>query len=238
MRIAVMQPYFFPYIGYFQLIKSADIFILYDDVTFIKKGWIHRNKLCFNNTECWFTIPVKDASQYREIKDTKVCDAEIAKWERKFFASIACFYGKQRHVSEGRSLVEQALSLPYDSIAELAENSLRLCCRYLGITTPIMRSSQLDVPATLSREKRLIEICRRYHADRYINASGGQELYSQNMFSPYNIQLEFIHPLLKPYRVRGRNFMPGLSVLDAIMCCGSAFVAESLLGGYAIVEAV
>ena len=140
----------------------------------------------------------------------------------------------------GKGIDQQGQGLTGSAVtdAELAENSLRLCCRYLGITTPIMRSSQLDVPATLSREKRLIEICRRYHADRYINASGGQELYSQNMFSPYNIQLEFIHPLLKPYRVRGRNFMPGLSVLDAIMCCGSAFVAESLLDGYAIVEAV
>ena len=238
MRIAVMQPYFFPYIGYFQLIKSADVFILYDDVAFIKKGWIHRNKLCFNNKACWFTIPVKDASQYRTIKDTQICRTEVSKWEKKFFASIACFYGKQPHVSEGRDIVEKALALPCDGIAELAENSLRLCCRYLGITTPLVRSSQLDIPVTLFREKRLIEICRRYNADSYINASGGQELYSQKMFSPYDIRLEFIHPQLKPYHVRGREFMPGLSVLDAIMCCGFDVVRESLLDGYSIVEAV
>ncbi len=237
MRIAIMQPYFFPYLGYFQLIRSADIFICLDDVAFIKKGWIHRNRLYFNGEIHWFSVPLHHASQFRSIRETFVCDHEFSQWKRKLLASVSAFYRKQAYFKEGLELLEAVLSTPYHSIADMATASLQTCCIALGISTPLKYSSDICGNIELRREARLVDICLLNGADTYINAAGGEALYTRSMFAPHGIRLEFLHPTLLPYTGQKRPFIPGLSVLDAIMCCGSQFVREELLGTYDIVEA-
>lgn len=236
MRIAIMQPYFFPYLGYFQLIRAVDLFLALDDVSFIKKGWIHRNRMCFNGKIQLFSVPLKDVSQFRTISETHISVQEFPRWKHKFLASLAAFYKKQPFFEEGMDLVEQTLSQPGDSIADLAVTSLRVCCRALGIPTPLQSSSAVGGNG-LRREARLIDLCRQYHADVYLNPPGGEELYTAAMFAPHGIRLEFLHPVLSCYPVKGREWIAGLSVLDAVMCCGARYVRENLLDGYDIVEA-
>lgn len=236
MRIAIMQPYFFPYLGYFQLISAVDLFLVLDDVSFIKKGWIHRNRMCFNGKIHLFSVPLEDASQFRTIKETRISVQEFPRWKRKFLASLSVFYGKQPFFAEGMALAEQTLSQPGDSIADFAVTSLGVCCRALGITTPL-RSASAAGGTELRREARLIDLCRRYNAGVYLNAPGGETLYTRAMFAPHGIRLEFLHPMLSCYPVKGRAWIAGLSVLDAVMCCGCQYVRDHLLGGYDIVEA-
>ena len=237
MRIAIMQPYFFPYMGYLQLIKAADRFIFLDDVSFIKKGWIHRNRLCFNGKAHWFSIPLESASQFKPINETFISCPEFMRWKRKFLASLFFFYKKQPYFAESMELVEAALASSFRSVSELAVSSLRMICDALDISTPLECSSSIQGLTGLKGEKRLIEICRRYQGDSYINAPGGKNLYSRAMFAPHGIRLEFLRPSLRPYPAKGRDFIPGLSVLDALMCCGRSHVRENLLSGYDIEEA-
>ncbi len=237
MRIAIMQPYFFPYLGYFQLISAVDLFLALYGGSFIKKGWIHRNRLCFNGKTQWFTVPLQDASQFRAINETRVCSQEFPRWKHKFLASLAAFYKKQPFFADGMNLVEEALSQPGESIAELAVASLRVCCRLLDIATPLRIASETGGDPGLRREARLIELCRRHNADVYLNPPGGEALYTRDMFAPQGIRLEFLHPVLACYPVKGRDWIAGLSVLDAVMCCGPQHVRKNLLCGYDIVEA-
>lgn len=237
MRIAIMQPYFFPYLGYFQLLKAVDLFLALDDVFFIKKGWIHRNRMCFNGKIHLFSIPLKDVSQFRTINETHISMREFQRWKRKFLASLVAFYKKQSFFEEGMDLVEQTLAQPGNSIADLAVMSLCICCRALGIPTPLHRSSAAGGASGLRRETRLIELCHQHNADKYLNPPGGEELYTAAMFAPHGIRLEFLHPMLSSYPVKGRNWISGLSILDAVMCCGTRYVRENLLGGYSILEA-
>lgn len=237
MRISIMQPYIFPYIGYFQLIKASDIFVCLDDVNFIKKGWIHRNRLCFNGDASYFTIPIKNSSQFRKINETMVSHGEFEKWRDKFFSSLKYFYKKQQFFEEGIMLAENVLSSNFESIAELSEISLNTCCRLFSITTPIKYSSHIENTDKLKKESRLIDICRKFHCEQYLNAIGGRNLYSREMFEPYGIVLEFLQPKIHPYKVKGRPFIPSLSILDAVMCCGKEYVCQHLLSGYTIQEA-
>lgn len=237
MRIAIMQPYFFPYLGYFQLIRAVDIFLILDDVLFIKKGWIHRNKMCFNGKTHLFSIPLKDVSQFRKISETHIAIQEFPRWKHKFLSSLTTFYKKQVFFEEGMELVEQTLAQASDSIADLAVTSLRVCCRALGIPTPLHSSSTTGGTNGLQREARLIDLCHHYNADEYLNPPGGKGLYTAAMFAPHGIRLEFLHPALPCYPVKGRDWIAGLSILDAVMCCGLHYVRENLLDGYGIVEA-
>lgn len=237
MRIAIMQPYFFPYPGYFQLIRAVDTFIFLDDVAFIKKGWIHRNRLFFNDRVHLFSIPLADMSQHRAISATQVSAQEFPRWREKFLASLHAFYRKQPYFHEGLALLEDVLAMPFSSIADLAIHSVRRTCAALGMDIPERRSSQLGTDRDARQEGRLIDICRHCGGDVYVNAPGGAELYTQEMFAPHGIRLEFLEPRLAPYPVKGRAFVPGLSILDALMCCGAAHVRERLLSGYRLREA-
>lgn len=238
MRVAIMQPYLFPYIGYFQLIKAADIFVFLDDVSFIKKGWIHRNRLCLNKGIHWFSVPLEHASQFRTIQETLISKDEYIRWKKKFIDSLMYFYKKQPYFTEALNIVEEVLSSPVHSIADLAILSVKMCCGALNISTPLHRSSSIPYLCGLKGENRLIEICRHYNGNRYINAPGGKDLYSSARFAAHGMHLEFLQPSLNLYPVKGRDCIPNLSILDAIMCCGQHYTSEKLLCGYSIEEGV
>ena len=237
MKIAIMQPYFFPYLGYFQLISAVDFFVFLDDVNFIKKGWINRNRLFLNDNIYNFSIPLKDISQYRTIRDTMICKTEFLHWKKKFISSVAAHYKKCLFFKEGMTLIENALQTDSESIAEIAIASVQECAAMLGLPASIKRASEITNTDNLKRDERLIDICKQHGADTYINAIGGKELYDSQTFALHGITLKFLRQNLQQYTIHGCNFIPGLSVLDAIMHCGCEYVRQNLLCGYDIEEA-
>lgn len=241
MKIAVMQPYFFPYIGYFQLVDSVDLFIFLDDVNFIKRGWINRNNLIFNNNKYLFSIPLANASQNTPIN--KVCIArdnggEFFIWRNKIRQSLELYYKDQPFYGEGLALLNDVLGMDTDLISDLAMASIIRCSRLLGIDTKFVAASEVDPVHTLKGADRIIHLCRQHGGDIYINPPGGRGLYEPEPFQTSGIQLNFLKPALKPYVALKRETPPGLSILDAIMCCGSGEVGSELLHGYEVEVAI
>ncbi len=216
--IAVMQPYVFPYIGYFQLIHAVDTFVFYDDVNFIKKGWINRNKILVNGAENTFTIPLQKASQNNLINETLINLELFDIWKNKFLKTLEHSYKKAEFFQETFDLVNRILSNRSEKLSDLAINSIIDICDYLN--QPIEYSlSSVEFPETknLERAERLKEICLKSHSLNYINTIGGQVLYDKSDFSKSGINLEFLNPKLKKYKQFNHDFTQGLSIIDVLM---------------------
>lgn len=232
MRAAIMQPYFFPYLGYFQLIHAVDVFVFLDDVAFITKGWINRNKLSFNGKESWFTIPLRDRSQNRSILETRVCPENFAIWRGKFMQSLRHFYGRAPFYELGADLAQSVLFSGSENMADLAKDSIRACCRVLGLGTTLVEASN-DYPAQeLQKEERLADICLRIGAGEYLNAPGGAALYSKDFFVARGLELRFLRPGQLSYRAGNEERGLTLSILDAIMWCGPERVGSDFVNNY------
>src|SRR6476620_3783147 len=142
MRVAIMQPYLFPYLGYFQLIAAADTFVVYDDVAFIRRGWINRNRLNVDGSATYFTVPIDDASQHRSIRETNLQSGQYSHWRRKFFGTIDAWYRRASSYALIRPLLETVFAEGEDgTIADLARRSLRAVCDYCGIATRFVETS-------------------------------------------------------------------------------------------------
>lgn len=215
--VAVMQPYAFPYIGYLQLLSAADHFVFYDDVAFIKRGWINRNRILLGGREHLFSIPCIGASQNRLIHEIQVDPA--AKWRSKLMQTVETAYRKAPFFGDVAPIVEAVLAEPQQSIAALARQSVLGCCAYLGIERQTQRSSDAHAEsAGLGRAERLIAITKALGGSRYVNSIGGQELYEKGAFAEQGVSLSFLRPELLPYEQRSAPaFVPGLSILDLMM---------------------
>lgn len=226
MRIAVMQPYIFPYLGYFQLIHAADKFVFYDDVDFITRGWINRNKILIQGSDHLFTIPVKDASQNRLIKDTELAFSDRQK--KKLLKKIHHAYAGASHYEEIYPLVSGVLESEYDSIAELCIRSVAETCVYLGIETEFIVSSQTYDNRDLGKADRLIDIAQKEGCDTYINAMGGRDIYEKEYFRKKGIDLYFLIPGAPEYNQQIDTFIPNLSIIDVMMFNAKADIGEML----------
>jgi len=215
MKLAIMQPYFLPYIGYFQLIKAVDKFIIYDDVNFIKKGWINRNNLLIDGQPFLFSVPLIKASQNRKINKIKMVESQ--EWQRKLSMSINMNYKEAPYFHEASSLIEEIFRYKANNISDYVTNALKVICQYLGITTEIIPSSTIYRNSELKGENRIIDICLKESASIYINASGGKKLYHETSFLENNIELKFINGELPIYRQFEHDFIGGLSILDVLM---------------------
>lgn len=217
LRLAIMQPYLFPYVGYFQLFRAVDRFVFYDDVAYIKQGWINRNRLLVAGEPSWFTVPLSGASSFNSIAETQIDRSGYDKWRRGFVRTIDQSYARAPRLAEVRQLVESVLDDPPARIAELAIRSVTAVASYLGIDTATERSSESfgDVPG--SGQDRVIGICRRAGAVVYVNAVGGKDLYTPGDFDDAGVQLQFHNPDLAPYRQQAPGFEPGLSILDLLL---------------------
>jgi hypothetical protein len=226
MRIAVMQPYLFPYIGYFQLIGAVDTFVLLDDVQYINKGWINRNRLSVNGKAALFTVPLEKASQNKLIKDIRISYA--FNWQRKTLATIALTYRKAPFFKEVFPLVHRIISGEEIYISGLVYHSLIKISNYLGIETEIIASSVIYSNQHLKAQDKILDICLKAHACNYINPIGGTELYEKNIFAQKNINLSFINPILSEYKQHAPVFLPGLSIIDVLMYNSPARVRKLL----------
>nr|WP_317632845.1 WbqC family protein [uncultured Flavobacterium sp.] len=215
-KVAVMQPYFVPYIGYFQMIKAVDVFVFYDDVNYIKGGWINRNRIKVGNEAKYFTVPLINSSPNRLIKDIEV------KTDSKEFLSlrktIIQNYSKAPYFKTVMPLIDRILLVKEQTISNLAIDSIKIVCDYLKITTKFKVSSiDYSVSKGLERTERLFNICEELNASHYINAIGGFELYDKNSFSKKRINLSFIKSKPISYTQLKGEFLPWLSIIDVLM---------------------
>ena len=214
MRLAIMQPYFMPYIGYWQLMASVDAFVLYDNIQYTKKGWINRNRFLLNGRESLFTIPLKQGSDYLDVVQRALAeDFDRAKLLNRLIAS----YRKAPFFDTAFSLVASIVKVEHRSLFEYIHHSIRLTADYLGITTPVVISSSVAIDHLLHGEDKVLAFCRKLGATTYINAIGGRELYSKSAFAAQGISLRFIKTRPIAYRQFSDPFVPNLSVIDVLM---------------------
>lgn len=232
MKLAIMQPYIFPYIGYFQLIQSVDKFVFYDDVDFIKGGWINRNKISTQQKELLFTVPLDKASSFKKINEIHLHPVIYKKWTVKFLKSIQQSYSKSPFYNLVFPIIEEVFSGDHSSISDLTKASIKLTSKYLGIETEFVNSSQKYKNNHLKSQARVIDICKLEDADTYINAIGGLELYNPLDFLNNGIELRFLKPTMVPYnQFKTDEFIPGLSIIDFIMNIDPSEVKDHLKMG-------
>jgi hypothetical protein len=216
--IAVMQPYIFPYLGYFQLINAVDEFVFYDDVNYIKGGWINRNNVLIDKEEKLFTLPIDKSSSNKLICDTFIHRALYEKWKKKFLRSLEQSYKKAPYFDDTFTLVKNVLSTSNDNLSQLALKSAVSVTRFLEIKTNFASSSVTNFNSRhLSAQSRVIDIVKKNKAKVYINAIGGKELYDKSDFKASGIDLLFLNPSIKPYKQFDNHFVPGLSIIDVLM---------------------
>ncbi len=213
MKAAIHQPYFIPYIGYWQLIDSVDIFAAADNYNYIKQGWINRNRILEGDTVRYFNLSVDHASQNRYICDhlLKPIDKEIK------LRQLESFYHHAPCRKEGIELMEEMLSFEGNNLADFLYESIRLVCRYLRIGTEIVRTSDYEQDPELKFADRIFDYCRQMGADTYHNLIGGTSLYSFEEFEEQGIKLAFVEPVPMPYPQSSSSFEFGLSIIDVIM---------------------
>lgn len=211
--VGIMQPYFMPYFGYFQHINSVDTYVLYDDVNFIKRGWINRNRILNNGKEYLFTIPLLNASQNRLICEHKFVDEAD---KQKLWGLVSNAYRKAPEWKNVNELIKDIILFPTMDLVEYIYNATVKVCEYLDIDTKIMLSSELDNDKSLKAQHKILDICKMLDADIYINPSGGVELYDDVLFAKNGVELKFIFPRLTEYEQGTDEFVPGLSMIDLL----------------------
>jgi hypothetical protein len=227
MKLAIMQPYLFPYIGYFQLIHAADTFLLLDDVAYINKGWINRNRILVNGKEHAFVLPVEGASQNRLINSLTLLPGN--QWRNKLEATITMAYKKSAGYASFFPVLKEILTFEPNHLSAFIANSIRALCHYLEIKTTIITSTAIYNNTWLKGQERIIDLCQKEHAGMYINAAGGRSLYDKEAFAVKGISLVFLQSQLNPYPQYGAAaFVPGLSIIDLLMNNPKAMVQEAL----------
>jgi hypothetical protein len=214
MKLAIMQPYAFPYIGYFQLINSVDTFVILDDVNFIKRGWINRNKILVNGEDYLFTIPVKEASQNRKINE---CEISEGNWNEKFLKTLKFNYSKAPFYFECINVLTPILTHKETNLSKWIFFQISEICKCLNINTTIIESSVIFSNSHLKAQEKIIDICKKEGATFYHNAIGGKELYDQKDFKNNGIILKFLNTFPVKYHQFNIEFVPFLSIIDHLM---------------------
>lgn len=226
MKLAIMQPYFFPYIGYWQLIHAADRFVIYDDVAYIKGGWVNRNRLLINGEPVFVTAPLQQPSSYKRICDTALQHAPW--WRDKLIRTVAITYRKAPCFDVVFPLVEQLVRHETAMLSDYLAHQLQTLAAFMGITTEFVLSSRGYQNAQLSGQERVLDICKKEGAGSYLNAQGGQTLYASDAFGHAGIDLRFIVMQPLPYQQSAGSFVPYLSIIDALMAIGPTAIRQHL----------
>jgi WbqC-like protein family len=222
--IGIMQPYFFPYIGYFQLIAHSDVFVFHDDVQYIKGGWINRNRIINDRRACWITLPVLKAPHDRPIKDRYyTADSEV---RNHLLRRIAAVYRTAPCFNEIYPLVEEIMSFSDTNVATLNIELIRRIAVHLKINTPFVLSSKLVKNNSLAGQERVIEICRLLGATHYVNLIGGRELYRRDDFLRKGLELGFLKPAV--LSAEPNDSAVPLSILDDLMHKEERVLANAL----------
>lgn len=215
MKVGIMQPYFLPYIGYWQLINAVDKYVIYDDVNFINRGWINRNRILFNGKDKMITLSLRESSQNKLIKEIELVNNE--KEKIKLLKTISQSYQKAPFYNLVYPLIEEILNFKELNLGKFLENSIKKIAEYLEINTIILISSEIEKDNALKGKDKILDICKRLGATKYYNAIGGQELYSYEEFKKNGIELNFLKANEISYIQYKNSFIPNLSILDVMM---------------------
>ena len=213
MKIGIMQPYFFPYIGYWQLINYVDKYVILDDVNYIKRGWINRNRILVNGAVRYFNVKINKASQNKLIKDTYICGDDVGSQ----IELLKYAYRQAPEYVTVMKLLEVCLQYNDLNLTNYLKRQIELVNDYLGIHTPIVLSSHIEKNDKLKGQDRIIEICKKLRATEYCNAIGGVELYNESDFAKNGIELKFLKAHLVEYNQGSDYFVPALSIIDVLM---------------------
>ena len=226
-----MQPYFLPYIGYWQLLAAVDRLVVYDNIQYTKKGWINRNRFLRNGADAFFTVPLQKASASLNVADRFIAaDFDPA----ALLNPLASAYRKAPFFTTVFPLVEAILAAAPRNLFEYLLHGLVTTAAFLEIRTPIVVSSAVAIDHGLKAERKVLALCQALGAKRYVNAIGGRELYSATAFADQGIDLKFIQSRPITYRQYDRRFVPGLSIVDVLMF-NSKDAVRAMLGAYDLV---
>ncbi len=229
-KVAIMQPYFFPYLPYFQLVNAVDKFVVFDDVNFIKRGWIHRNNILLENQPHQISMSIQKASQNKLIKDHLL--NRDPKWRGKLRLVLQHAYSKATHFGEAYPILEKLIEYEQPSLSIYLEHQIRKLSNYLGVQTEWVLSSSLPIDNHLKGEERIIAICNELEASEYINPIGGVELYSAKNFKAAGIELRFLKTKFRNYDQRpyfaSDQCIQGLSIIDLLMHCNADQISDHL----------
>lgn len=226
-KTAIMQPYFLPYIGYWQLIKSVDEFVVYDNIQYTKKGWFNRNRILNGDSDRLFTIPLKKDSDYLTVAERFLGD-DSPKEIKRLLQIIQNTYRKAPQYVEVYPIIEACFTCDKTNLFEYIYNSIKIICDYLEIDTKITISSTVDIDHSLKAEQKVMALCKATGTDVYINAIGGLELYNKTEFAAEGIDLQFIKSKPIEYSQFGNSFVPWLSIIDVLMFNDRATVQKML----------
>ena len=216
-KLGIMQPYFLPYIGYWQLLNAVDEYVIYDDVNYIKGGWVNRNKVLIHGIGQYITIELHQASPYKKIIEIRLTDHP--RWKKRMIRTIEFAYRKAPLFTSVFPVFNEIVNFESDNLADFLVYSIQRICSYLGITTKLYRSSDLGIGLDCSGEDRVIKICQKLGASEYYNAIGGTELYCNRNFLNNHIHLLFLDPILMAYQQFDNQFVDRLSIIDMMMFC-------------------
>lgn len=214
MKIGIMQPYFFPYIGYWQLINAVDVFVVCDNIQHTKKGWINRNRFLQNGKDAVFSISLKKDSDFLDVKD-RIISGDFNKI--KLLNQIKEAYKKAPYFNQVFFLFKKVVLNNDNNLFTYIFFSIKEICKYLTIDTKLIKSSDIDINHGLKSQDKVLAICQNIGTNVYINAIGGQELYSKELFSEHGIELKFIKSKSISYNQFDNEFVPWLSIIDVMM---------------------
>lgn len=224
MKLAIMQPYFLPYIGYWQLINAVDKFVIYDNIQYTKKGWINRNRILNTDKDVYITIPLDKDSDYLDVDQRNISQC----FDRmKLLNQVSQYYRKAPNFKIGLSIFEEIIMNNEKNLFKFIFNSIEVVCTYLSIETPLIVSSSIDIRHDLKGQDKVLAICKQLNADEYINPIGGVDLYKKEVFKAENIELKFLQTQAFEYYQNRNEFIPHLSILDVIM-----FNSKESIGSY------
>lgn len=215
MKLAIMQPYFMPYLGYWQVMNLADQYVVYDDVNYINRGWINRNRILANGVPHYVNIPLRKASQNKKINEIELAFEQ--KTREKVLRTISLSYSKAPYYNEVYPIIERTIQSAENNLGCFLYEQLQTVRDYLGIETELLLSSELNKDNSLKGEDKILSICELLHAKTYINAIGGMKLYEKEKFRQHGIDLRFLRMDEIEYRQFGEDFVPNLSVIDVVM---------------------
>jgi len=226
-KVGIMQPYFLPYIGYWQLMHHVDIFVIYDDIEYTKKGWINRNRFLVNGQPETFTLPLKKDSDFLSVSERRLSEAFSVE-KVKVMRRMEAAYRNAPYFQEGKDLLADIFASSEANLFRFILQSIEHVRARLGMTNQLVISSMLGIPQQLKGQARVIAICKALGATDYINPIGGVDLYNEQAFLAEGIRLHFQQVRPFTYRQCQELFVPYLSVLDIIMFLGSQGAMELL----------
>ncbi len=229
MRLGIMQPYFFPYLGYFSLIKHTDKWVVFDTPQFIRHGWIERNRI-LKPGDGWqyIKVPLEKHSRDTVIKDIRI--SQNQDWGIKILAQLEHYKKKAPYYSEVINLLNEVVDHKTNSIVEFDIKALSMVCEYLGLNFDhtVFSTSDIKIYNVNAPDEWALEISCVMGADMYYNPPGGENFFDSNKYRERGIELKFLKLNLREYDQKRDSFEPGLSIIDIMMFNSPDIIREML----------